>query len=356
MTARVTPHQRSVVTAVCAALVLAALGAAPQIASAQTAADRIIRTGGVDSGKITAVTPLGVTISKTGVASTVAVEDIQSVTYGGEPPELNSARNAYVAGRIKDAEDAMSKVVRQGISRDEILADIDFYTAAIKAKQAVAGQSSVDSAIGDLRVFMTARGKSYHIPAAIELLGDLYVAAGQYGNARTEYGKLAKAKSIYFELRSALLVGRAWQAEGDSAKAEAEFDRVVASAEGGVLLEPLKLAATLERAVAQAASGQIDQSAAAIGQIISKAEPEDSELLARAYNALGDCYSASKDTRGALFSFLHVDLLYNQDADGHAKALHELVGLWKAVGRESRSAEAAAKLAQKYPGSRWANQ
>ena len=55
-----------------------------------------------------------------------------------------------------------------------------------------------------------------------------------------------------------------------------------------------------------------------------------------------------------MFAFLHVDLLYNNTADLHAKALHELVTLWREAGRESRSQEAAEELAEKYPESRWA--
>jgi tetratricopeptide (TPR) repeat protein len=338
-----------------AAWLAGALVAASHTARAQAPADRILRTGGVDSGQITAITPLGVTISKSGVESTVSVENVEAVTFGGEPPELTSARNAYLAGRIDDAAEAIGAASKQGVAREEILADLEFYAAAIKARQALAGQGTIEAALGDVRGFMAARGKSFHIPAALELLGDLHVAAGQYGNARTEYAKLAKAKSSYFALRSALLVGRAWQAEGDHAQAQAEFDRVLAASDASALLDPLKQAATLERAVAQAAGGQADAAATTIGEIIAKARPDDHELLARAYNALGDCYLASNDARGALFCFLHVDLLYNQDAETHAAALRKLVDLWKAIGRDSRSEEAAARLAQKYPNSRRAN-
>jgi tetratricopeptide (TPR) repeat protein len=205
-------------------------------------------------------------------------------------------------------------------------------------------------------MFMARRNKSYHIPQAIELLGDLLSAAGQYPNARNEYAKLAKAKTPYFEQRSALLVGKTWQAEGDHAKALPEFEKVLASTEQGPAFDAMKLDATLGRAISQAATGKVDQAAAAIGEIIGKAKPEDGKLLARAYNALGDCYLRSGDKRAALFSYLHVDLLYNQEPDAHAKALHELIPLWKTVGRDTRSQQAAQELQQKYPTSRWAKQ
>jgi tetratricopeptide (TPR) repeat protein len=324
------------------------------VASAQTSVDRIRRHNGVDSGKITAVTPLGVTIAKGTVESTIPSENIESITLAGEPQELASARNAVLGGRPQEAVDVLAKLPSDSSRRAEISAEIDFFAAMATAQLALAGQGTPEQATAEVRKFMASHGKSFHIPQAIELLGDLQLAAGQYASARNEYAKLAKAKAPYYELKSALLVGRAWQAEGDHANALAEFDKVLAFTGQDPQIEPLKLGATLDRAVSQAAAGKVDEAAAAIGAIIAKADPEDAELQARAYNALGDCYLKSGDSRAALFAFLHVDLLYQEEPEAHAKALSELVGLWKAVGRDSRSQEAAALLAEKYPNSRWA--
>jgi tetratricopeptide (TPR) repeat protein len=320
---------------------------------AQTSIDRIHRHNGVDSGKITSITPLGVTIAKGTVQSTVPSENIESLTLAGEPAELSAARNALQAGRPQETLEALAKLPNDNARREEVLADIDFYAALAKAQLALEGQGAADASIAEVRGFMARRSKSFHIPQAIELLGDLLAATGQHGNARTEYAKLAKAKSPYFELKSALLVGRSWQAEDDHAKALIEFEKVLASTAQGPLIEPLRLAATLDRAVSQAATGNADEAAATIGDIIAKAEPEDEKLQARAYNALGDCYLRSGDAQGALFAFLHVDLLYDNEAEAHAKALHELVNLWKTAGRDTRSQEAAQQLAEKYPNSRW---
>jgi tetratricopeptide (TPR) repeat protein len=316
--------------------------------------DRIRRTNGVDSGKITAVTPLGVTITKGAVESTIPSEEIESITFAGEPSDLAAARNAIVAGRAQDALESIGKITTDGAARAEVAAEIDFIKTLATAQLALSGSGASDDAAAEVRAFMARHNKSYHIPQSIELLGDLLVASGQFESARTEYAKLAKARSPYFELKSALLQGRAWQAEGDHAKALAEFDKVLASTEKTPLIEPLRLAATLDRAVSNAAGGKVDESAAAIGQIIAQADPEDAKLQARAYNALGDCYLKSGDNRGALFAFLHVDLLFPQDPEAHAKALHELVPLWKTAGRATRSQEAAAQLTEKYPNSRWA--
>jgi tetratricopeptide (TPR) repeat protein len=323
-------------------------------ATAQQPLDRVRRHNGVDSGQVTATTALGLTLTKGGVESQIAAENIESVVYGGEPAELAAARNDVQAGRLQDALDSLAKIPAQPDRREEVAADIQYYAALAKAELALAGQGDPEAATADVRSFMAQRKQSFHVPAAIELLGDLLSASGQHDAARSEYAKLAKAKTPYYVLRSALLVGRGWQAEGDHAKALAEFEKVAGAADTGELIEPLKLAATLDRAVSQAATGKGDESAAAIGEIIAKASPDDAKLLARAYNALGDCYLAAGDKRGALYSFLHVDLLYNTEPEPHAKALHELVPLWRSAKHADRSQEAADELAKKYPTSRWA--
>lgn len=338
------------------ALLALALAAFPVAANAQSTIDRVRRQNGVDSGKVVGMTPLGVTVSKGGVESTVPAEEIEVVTFAGEPSELNSARNALNAGKAQEAFDILAKIDLTEIQRDEVLAEIEFYRALTAAKLALAGKGEPATAAGEIRTFMAKQNKSYHVPQAIETLGDLLMAAGETSNARAEYAKLAKAKSPYFEMKSALLVGRTYQAEGEHGQAQAEFDKVVSSADEGALIAPLKLAATLDRSVSQAAAGQVKEATAAIGEIIASAKPEDAPLLARAYNALGDCYLKSNDPRAALFAFLHVDLLYSQDAEAHAKALHELTKLWKTVGRDARAQEAQQKLAAEYPGSRWAKQ
>jgi tetratricopeptide (TPR) repeat protein len=223
-----------------------------------------------------------------------------------------------------------------------------------KARLALSGEGDLDAAAAGLRTFMAQHRTSYHISQAIETVGDLLAAAGKFADARTEYAKLAKAPSKYLDLRSALLVGRAWQGEGKHEQALAEFEKVAASSESGAQFDALKLSATLDRAVSQSVEGKGQDAAATIGRIIAQADPEDGDLLARAYAALGDSYLAAGDKQGALFAYLHVDLLYNNSPELHAKALHQLVTLWRESGRESRSQETAQKLAEKYPASRWA--
>ena len=71
--------------------------------------------------------------------------------------------------------------------------------------------------------------------------------------------------------------------EMPNAKALVEFDKVAAAAGEGSI-ESLKTAASLDRAVSQAATGKALDAAAAITAVIDQTKADDDQLLARAYN------------------------------------------------------------------------
>lgn len=324
--------------------------------AAQGTLDRVRRRNGVDTGKIEGTSPLGVKIVKGGVEKQVPAEEIVSVYYSAEPQELGAARAAADRGKHQESLELLGKIDEKTIRREEIRAELAFLTAAAEANLALSGRGEVAAAQSTIKEFFAENRSSFHTLAAIELLGDLYLADEAYDKARTEYERIAKAPTPYFKLRSELLVGKAWQAEGDNAKAASAFQNVVNSSEEGASLEPMKLAATLELAVSKAAGGNASESVGTLQTIIDEADPEnDGELLGQAYNALGSAYLKAGDKQAALFSFLHVDLLYSQAAEQHARSLYELNSLWQELGRADRADEAAQELAERYPESRWAS-
>ena len=94
-----------------------------------------------------------------------------------------------------------------------------------------------------------------------------------------------------------------------------------------------------------------------VEQVIADAAPEEAELHARAYNALGACYQKKPDAaKDALLAYLHVDVLYNTLPEEHAEALFHLANLWDKVGNAEEARRARANLTERYPGSVWAGQ
>ena len=323
---------------------------------AQSTVDRIRRRTGIDTGKITGISALAVTISKGGVESEVPVEEIRSIRFAGEPSEINSARSAIGRGRLKEADKLLSKVDRSQIDRSEVLQELDYLLLRVRVQLALSAQSNLENAIQQAKEFLAKYRDSYHVSAAIELLGNLYLAVGEHDEALRQFAKLAKAPAPYFQARSAILTGKLLQQTGKHVEALAKFESALSAAEGSPAAESQKLEATLHRAISQAASGQVEQATTAVKQIIAAANPQDIELLATAYNALGDCYLQSEKQKAARDAFLHVDVLFKSAAEQHAKALYELSRLWEILGQRQRAREAKDRLRDEYPASRWARQ
>ena len=321
---------------------------------AQSSIDRVRRRTGVDTGKVTKISALEVTVSKNGVDNRVPVEEIESIYFAGEPSELKQARQAIIRGKAEDALAKLKKVDRDSISRAEVVQELDYLTLLAKERQALSGLSSLSSVINLAEEFLSKNRNSYHVSAVIELLGNAQLASGSPEDALRQYRKLAKAPSPYFQARSAILIGRVLQHQEKHDDALKEFEKALAATKKSPAAEPEKLEATLYRAVSQSAVGKVEEATATVEEIISQADASETELLAAAYNALGDCYLQSDKQKAARDAFLHVDVLFSSAADQHAKALYELGKLWKETGHESRAREARERLLSDYPSSRWA--
>jgi tetratricopeptide (TPR) repeat protein len=319
------------------------------------AADRVkLLAGNQSSGKITEISPTEITIELGATKKTFAVNEIDTVTFDAEPNELAQARIAVHAGRYSDAAALLNKLSKDDVSRKEIAADVDFYKAYAAVRLALAGDGSKADAGRQLFAFEKAHKNSYHAYESSEALGDLFAALGKFDQAETYYNKLAAAPWPDYKLRADVLVGRALVGQKAYDRALARFDDVLAADAKGKDAERQKLAAALGKAAALAGLGKSAEAIKSVEQVIAKADPENQELHARAYNILGNCYLAAGKKKDALLAFLHVDLLYARFPEQHAEALANLATLWADVDKADRAAQAQATLKEKYPGSVWA--
>ncbi len=316
--------------------------------------DRVRRTRGTDSGTITKISPLAVTLSKGGVESKIPVADIRMIDFAGEPEDLRPARLAATAGRYQAALQRLAKIPPGSMERQAIRQDLDYWQMYCQVRLAVAGQGPLEQAVQAATSFLSTHRGSFHVPAALELAGEALLASGQYEDARAQFAKLARAKAPYFVARSAVLTGMAWQREDEHESAIQEFDRALAAAQQDALAQPQQLEATLHRAISRSALGHVPEATEVVKTLIAQTPAEDTRLLARAYNALGDCYLQSDQAQAARDAFLHVDVLFQSEPAAHAKALYELSRLWNRLGQASRAAEAQQRLEKDYPESKWA--
>ena len=317
--------------------------------------DRIRTSGGSEAGEITGTTPLEISLDK-GTAGTIKipVNRVRSVLLDEEPPELTQARLNAKNGGYSTALERLQKIDLAAMKRDLVREDVEYYLAYCAAQQALGGNGEVSDAGRKLNEFVRRHPQNFHYLEAVETMGDLLMASDKFAAAQRQYAELAKAPWPDYKMRAGVLLGRTLQAQGKHQEAIQEFDAVLATADDGAAAKEQKLSAALGKAVSLAESKQLDEAVRLIEQMILDTDPEQNELQARAYNALGDSYQRAGRTKDALLAFLHVDVLYSTVPDAHAEALSHLATLWDAVGQSARAREARQLLNEQYGGSRWA--
>ncbi|WP_425398318.1 tetratricopeptide repeat protein [Aeoliella sp.] len=319
--------------------------------------DRIrVIGGGSESGEIIRMSPVTVTIQKGGESKDIPVNEIRSIIFRNEPSELTQARlNATNAG-YESALSRLSAINKNTLTSDFIKQDVEYYTAYCNAKMAMLGSKDIRAAGTQLNAFVSKNDQNYHFLEATELLGDLLATMGRYDAAETMYVKLSKAPWPEYRMRSAVLVGQTMLAQDKYAEALGRFDAALKINDDSPGGKQQRLAAELGKAVASAATGNVDGGLKAVEQVIRDSDPENDQLLAKAYNALGACYVQSGQPKLALYAYLHTDLLYGRVAEEHAEALAKLIPLWESVGQDGEARRARETLLNQYPASRWAKQ
>jgi tetratricopeptide (TPR) repeat protein len=306
-------------------------------------------------GEVTDMTTLEVRLSKKPSGTgTIAVNEIRNVSFEGEPQELSQARTKITNGAYGDAAELLRKINMAALKRDFVKQEVEFFQALVAAKLALAGRGAINDAGRLLNSFAKSYPKNYHYYEAVEAMGDLLAADGKTELAQKQYNDLATAPWPEYKMRAAVALGHALAAQGKHQDALQQFDLALGIAGTDAKAQAEKFSATLGKAISLSEMGQLDQAVGMIQKVILDADPEQKELLARAYNALGSCYRRAGQTKDALLAYLHVDVLYNSVPEAHAEALSNLVPLWQAVGQEARARETRQMLEERYAGSRWA--
>ncbi len=283
----------------------------------------------------------------------IPVNEIESISYEGENPDLKTAKLHVQNGRYAEALAALERIKTMP-EREEIRQDIEFYKAYCAAKLAMGGSLKIADAGRMMKAFADANPNSYHYFEASEVVGDLLVAVQSYAVAAEYYARLDKAPWPDYRMRSGVAGGRALLEQGKAAEAVAAFDKVIATQAEGEAAEAQRLAARLGKAAALVLLKKPDEAVQLVEEFLKQSDPEDAPMMARAYNVLGNAQRQAGRIKEALMAFLHVDVLYASVPDAHAEALANLAELWEMVHKTERANRARAILEEQYKGSPWA--
>lgn len=323
-------------------------------------ADDIVKPkiGGQVRGDITEMSNQEVAVRTGAITKRIPVNEIESISYDGEPVGIKGVRNAIKKDDYELATRELAKLGAADLQRPEVKADYEYYKALCAARSALSeGDSAAKLDAGrHLLSFEKGHGQNYHYFDACELLGDLLASLGKYDQAAAFYKKLEAAPWPDYHIRAGVLIGRTLAAQKKYPEAVAKLDAVLDEAKrhAGKDVERQAMAATLDRATCLAGTGKVDEGIKIAKDVIERAPKDDQELHARAYDALGTCYRMAGKKKEALLAFLHVDLLYSNVADQHAEALANLSTLWTEVNKRERGIQARDRLKDRYPYSQWA--
>ena len=314
-------------------------------------------------GSLNSVNKNEIVVSAQAGVRTIPVSDVESIVFGSVPVNMEKAQVALAKGDYKTAADDVFEVAPTEIAREIPRAELAYIKALCAAKIALSGQAESADPAADARAagagmlaFLKAYPESYHYFEANEIIGDLLISLGQYEKAEEYYKVLGEAASPAIKARANLLRGRAMQIQGKYDSALEAYDFVLKTALTGKVGEQETIEAKIGRTYSLTSSGKVDDALKIIQEIIAKADDDDTELLARAYDALGNCYRKLKDSKQALLAYLRVDTVYPTVPEAHAEALANLVVLWGEAKHPERAREARDKLRERYPYSHWNKQ
>jgi tetratricopeptide (TPR) repeat protein len=327
----------------------------PALAVPAFAIDEVVRQSeGPVRGNIKAVTSTEVTVESVGQSTKVPVTEIAAVRWDGEPAQLNITRTREANGDLDFALKSYREIAGQVDATQKTLkTDLEFLVARTLARQAIADTSRKDAAIKALNDFVTAHADFFRYYDALQWLGRVHAAAGDFESAKTAYGRVATAPLPAIKMAAQTALARVKLQQDDLAGALADFDAVLAEPGNDLATSRDRFAAKLGRAIVLQRQGNHEEALKTLDEVIQQASADDTVVQAEAFARRGESLEASGKEKDALLAYLHVDILFPSEAGPHAEALYHLSKLWAGAGQAERSADARRRLTEQYPTSEW---
>jgi tetratricopeptide (TPR) repeat protein len=306
------------------------------------------------SGKIEKEEPAKVTIQPTiGAKKDIPAEDIVDITYDLTAFEYKLAgsreTSANTATDPAKRRDALAEAIS---SFEAVLPKVDatsaggrhvkFKIAQLKARLAQENPDQVDPAIQALTEFKTNFPNGWQVFHSSRLLASLLMAKQEYLEAQKTYDDLAQLPGISKTIKQecAMMAAQALTKAKRYAEAEKRLQDTLRDLPP---TDPQASKVKVYLSACKAGTGQLDEAVKELEGIIARVA--DPNLKALAYNTLGDCYLADNRPRDAMWQFLWVDIVYNQDRAEHARAVEQLAKIFEEQNDEEKAKTYKDKLA-----------
>lgn len=306
------------------------------------------------SGEIVAVSPLGVEVGD----RKIPIERIANVEFDNEPPAVKAARRGIIKEDVRLADGEVKKITADEVEGAEqvIRDEVTFVKAATEGfKGLQAGGAQLGAGEKAVRDYLAKHGSSSHHAFFMhDLNGRILARSGKFDEATKAYVPFDRGPPAY-QVRGRAARGGLLFEQGKFAEAMAEY-----SAATKTSTDPKDDASARQKREAElgvarclARMSKTQEAIAMVQGILKNSDPEESDLLGRGFNVLGDAYRAAGKDQDALISYLTVDLVYNSSPQNREEALFNLAELWDRGKYAERAREAREQLQSSYPNSPW---
>jgi tetratricopeptide (TPR) repeat protein len=284
----------------------------------------------------------------------IPANEVLRVEWDGEPASMKLARSAEERGNLQDALTKYQEVASEvQAAQANLKTDLEFLLARVTAKMAKGDPAKVDEAVQKLDAYRTAHANSFRHYDVLLLLGETYLAKGDYANAEPAFKELEQAPWDDYKMASRIAQGRLALRKNDVAAAESLFKTVADQPAKTDAEKARQYEARLGVATCLQRQSKFQEAARELDEIIKLAPATDIKTMGEAYLRKGDNLLAAGEKKAALLAYLHVDVLFSAEKDLHAEALYHLSTLWNEANQPGRAADARVKLSADYPNSEW---
>lgn len=263
----------------------------------------------------------------------------------GVKSEDGAAKAANAQDRkkaLQDAKKSFQTILPQLTGTKFAARHVQYKLATIQAKLAET-DAEVKAAIEELKKFSDEHLESWQRPACMMLMAQLQSEAKDLKGAAQTLDTLAKlpglpkAEQDRFDLDSIQLLIRG-KAYTDATK---RANQRLLDIKQGPLHTKLEM---LQKGAIACDPAKFEAGRAELAKAISKIDAKDQSLHGFAHNVLGDVLLANNKAKEALYEYLYVDVIYNQDRNEHIKACTQLASLFSQLKQEGRAQEYKTKI------------
>lgn len=305
---------------------------------------RVKDSGNTDNvvGIITDESLEGISIKTAKGVRKIAAEDIIDVDYMELVPVSDRAaiRKGLKAESDRKLEEAIGIYSKLKIADKKASRHFEYKVALLSARMADADPAELKNGIAALEKYMKNHPDSWQIITFPKLLVPLQLQAKDPEGAEKTLSTLAKSPRISDGLKQELdlmaakilLEGRKYD------EAEKKLDSLIKGSKDPAQQFRLRI----QLAECMSANKKFAKAKTDLTEIITKTNSND--MKAVALNTLGECCRNNGETREAMWNFLYVDVLYNQNKDEHQRAIKNLADVFKQLNDSKKQKQYEAML------------